>query len=143
MCACVRPAVGRLSKDKETVKEGLSTQPGEGYLTQWNSFEQIKGLEDGLGLQIVSWLKLVTMHIFFFTENRGLHHAEVSGMIRGVFIPGLQAPGNSLSPKTVPCVPEPRISPTSPAGRLELPTRPVRPQTIHLLLGTVYSLLPG
>lgn len=42
---------------EEMVKEKRSTQLYEEYLTQWNSLEQIKDFEDGLGVQIVSWLR--------------------------------------------------------------------------------------
>lgn len=42
---------------EERVKQKLSIQLYEEYLSQWNSIEQIKDFEDGLGVQIVSWLR--------------------------------------------------------------------------------------
>lgn len=64
------------------------------------------------------------------------------GMIRDIVIPGLQAPGNPLNPKTLPCIPQPCHSPTNIAGnsssdhRSDNLTRLVHSQTIHILPGT-------
>lgn len=61
-------ATNTLQEDRvveEKVKEKLSTQPCEEHLTQKKNLGQIEGFGDGLSVQIVPWLKLLTPHISF------------------------------------------------------------------------------
>ena len=151
---CVHFAIDRLLGDKvgrrRCHRETVSTTCE--YLTWQNNVKQIKGFEGGPAVPTVSWLKLPMVHIFvfrfiFFTKNRKLHHANFSWNDRKCGYSWSSSPRQLPEPKDLALTPQPGSSPTNIAGRLGLwppvrdPTRPVHPQTVHLLLGM--ESIPG